>query len=138
MSAFIISNQTMLDIINGLYWTHDFKRQSFIYSALKEVLGCELEKDEDYTKLASELFKLNAEAVNHRYNDNAEAVIFEWNSNDRPNIYQFLKSVECLIYQCSEGDTPNTDLYKWLVKLSDSIKDFIIKDADDYKKARWN
>jgi len=138
MSAFIISNQTMLDIINGLYWSHDFKRQSFVCSALKGVLGFELENEEDCIKLANELIKLNAEAVNHRYNETTEAVIFEWNSDVKPNIYQFLKSVECLIYQCSEGNTPNTDLYKWLERLSDSIKDFIIKDADDYKKARWN
>jgi len=63
MSAFIISKKCMKNIIYNLYWNHEFKNQ---YSVLSRN---GYNTDQDFDRLAIELYQMNREAVKQRYNE---------------------------------------------------------------------
>lgn len=48
-----------------------------------------------------------------------------------------LKSLNCLLYQCSEGDVPETPLYRALDTLSDQWAQEIVSRLPEYAEARW-
>ena len=138
MSAFMISEECMGNIINGLYWTHDFKN---LYSGVYKEKN--LFEEKDFESLAESLFLLNQSALIQRYpNDKADSDYiqipkFKW-KDKTISIYQFLKSVQCLKYQCTEGDIPEKNLYKWLDELEKCLMSFIINRIPEYDKAKWN
>lgn len=102
MSSFMVSSNCMSNIINGLFWNHNFKNlNSSIYSEQK------LNQSNDFKKLAKRLFLLNQAALMYRYDDKPNSDYFKipkfiWKDKE-VSVYQVLKSLECLRYQCSEG-----------------------------------
>lgn len=59
-------------------------------------------------------------------------------SNASTSKIQCLKSINCLIYQCSEGDVVKTALYKKLVEVKNDLMDDIISDLPEYDAAVWD
>ena len=51
---------------------------------------------------------------------------------------QLLKSLQCLIYQCSEGSVVKTGLYKKLIEVKNDLMDLIIRDLPEYENAVWD
>lgn len=137
MSSFIVSQECMNNIINGIYWDHKFKGM-FGSSVLKK-RGLDHES-EDYQMLGDDLFNLNALAVGTRYSNEQELqTIYKFMWKDaHPNKFQVLKSLHCLHYQCSEDNADDTDLYKWLTELIQRYTDYIIYDLPEYDKATWD
>lgn len=127
----------MNNIVNGLFWNHRFKD---MYGSLLRKMN--LNEADDYEELGNKLFELNGDAVTQRYpedhSDYVQVHRFKW--VDQPvKTIQFLKSVQCLIYQCSEGDVPETELYKWLTDLENCLKSFVIEQyIPEYHKAEWS
>ena len=136
MSSFIVSQECMNNIINGLFWNQGFN----------ERYRCTLEKGgyirhSDFQRLGDDLFNLNARGTGQRYNDKQMLKTiykFKWKDDSRPDEYQVIKSMECLHYQCCEGDTDKTDLYKFLGRLIDLWKHYLISRIPAYEKARWD
>jgi hypothetical protein len=138
LSSFIVSYETMNTIINGLFWDFKFKEMhGHIYKKL------DLNKTEDYERLISDLYKLNFEAFNYRYsaklskNDLNFIKGFKW-TDQKINLFQFLKSCECLLYQCCEGNIVKRKLYNDFECLIDCLRHYIIDSIPEYKKATWN
>tara|TARA_R100001530_G_C4296645_1_gene149404 strand:- start:576 stop:995 length:420 start_codon:yes stop_codon:yes gene_type:complete len=139
MSSFIVSYETMNNIINGLFWDHKFKEIHgyIIYKKLN------LNKSEDYKRLIRDLYKLNFDAFNYRYssklskNDLNFIKGFKW-TDQKVNPFQFLKSCECLLYQCSEGNIIKRKLYKDFKILIECLKSYIIDSMPEYKKSTWD
>lgn len=90
-------------------------------------------------QLAKAMFALNARAVAQRYHE-PEATGFTyrrvaWLSNR----YQLLKSINCWLYQCTEGDVPKQSLYqlftngvvRWLLES-------IVYKSPQYEAAAWD
>lgn len=137
MSSFMISTDCMDNIINGLFWKHEFKN---MHSSLYEDQG--LMKAEDFRKLAYRLFELNQKALMQRYNEKKGASYnkipdFKWEDKKVSNM-QFLKSMACLRYQCSEGSVPRTKLFKWLSRVIDAYQSHVIYKIPAYTKAKWD
>lgn len=138
MSSFIISQKTMNNIINGLFWNHKFKD---IYRSLLREMN--LKESQDFEAFGQKLFILNLRAVLLRYQNlkqSSEHIYlpkYIWVDAHITTI-QWLKSLECLRYQCSEGNIPRTKLYKWLNKVIDGVQNQIISDLPEYKEAVWN
>ena len=136
----MISNEGMNNIINGLYWNHEFKdMNSYVYNDIE----IDEHKEEDFKRLAKKLFKLNQFALFERYpqekkkpTDYIKIPPFKWKDNTI-NEYQFLMSVSCLIYQCSEGKAINKKLYKLLKLLEHAILKHIVCRQEEYNKAKW-
>jgi hypothetical protein len=125
MSAFIVSNKTMNQAIEAMRlcgFNHD---------------GVYLDDPDHIKVLGAELFKLNASAVAQRYNEPEEETEFKFEWQDC-NKFQALKSLQCLIYQCSEGNVPETKLYKILRECESAMKNLIIDDLPEYEAAKWD
>lgn len=138
MSSFIVSQRCMNNIINGLFWTHSFKNA---YGSLYKEQN--LIESKDFEAFANKLWKLNQAAVTQRYSksDNSEyAKIdeFVWDNDSTPSKLQFLKSLDCLHYQCSEGTVPKRKLYKWLERVIRCLSNHIISSMPEYNKAEWD
>jgi hypothetical protein len=105
----------------------------------------------DKQKLVNALFDLNIQAVKERYGDESPATMPGHVQTNKQlaigqipyaytdaNIIQVYKSLKCLIYQCSEGNVPNTPLYKFLEELENTIARHIVSELPEYEKAEWD
>ncbi len=113
---------------------------------MKEALG---DKEERLQATADSLWSLNIEAVQQRYpNDTVNTMPGSYQEGklihhtvykyEEANTLQVYKSLQCLIYQCSEGNVPDTIEYKFLVDLKHAIAEDIIESLPDYDKAHWD
>jgi len=121
MSAFVVEDRTINRIVSHLCFNRDLEwlRSEF----------CEAARAASDEEIGAALFKLNCDAVEARYGV-GEAAKF------RPLDYQFqLESasarqvydeIATLQYQCSEGDVPETALFKLLVQLRAAVADDVI------------
>jgi hypothetical protein len=124
MSAFIISNETMNRIINGLYELKYLKPST----------------DKNYIKLANKLYQLNREAILQRYekdDDYAKPPEFVWEKQSVKAI-DAVKAMHCLRYQCAEGDVPKKSLYRWLSRTIHYYQAKIVIELQEYEDAKWD
>ena len=136
MSAFIVEDKTINTIVSffALHRNGEWYRRQ-----LKDI-GFDLETQEGKDKLGKAMFNLNIRAVTQRYDGGAE--------DFRPLNYSFklnihfirvtaLKSLQCWLYQCTEGDSDQTELYKTMEKLKGEIACDIVRDTKEYEMAKW-
>lgn len=98
---------------------------------------------EPSTKSGRALLRLNAKALASRYANidaypalkDANAYQYEFVPTSR---IQALKSVMCLLYQCSEGRVPRCKLFKKLALLERALAVKIASDCPDFEKAIWD
>jgi hypothetical protein len=93
MSAFIVSERTMHRTVHALMPPD------------APCAACD--------EMGQQLYRLNAEAVLQRYGRPEDVRRYRYAVVFSPLIQQ-LKSLNCLIYQCSEGTVPQTTLYQSL------------------------
>ena len=80
---------------------------------------------------------LNIKAVDVRYSENNDQPVIRWSPCGQPLI-PTLKALECWIYQCGEGDIPETsDLYKAMAYFANCMRREIISALPEYDKAEW-
>ena len=141
MSAWIVTNESINNIVNSIYW---FKYP--FYSGREELkrifnINLEVNNDEELNKelqkLGQLLVNLNQESINQRYNEKKKPFIFDFEDRKSLSIFQFLKSVECLIYQSCEGNCEERKEYKFLVNLTRVLTSKIINEIEEYKNAKW-
>lgn len=142
MSAFMVEDRTINDPVAFL---KDFTRDdNWILKPLAK-LGYDLAKREDRERLAKDLFVLNIDGVNARYGENQAqefrpldfTFVDGVSSPKRLNIVQCVKSLRCLIYQCSEGDVPQRDLYKAMEQVLCKLEAHVVRNLPAYDKAEW-
>jgi hypothetical protein len=137
MSSSMVSKECMDNIVSGLYSNRDLKmRYPRLYEEQK------LEKESDYRKLAKKLFELNLFALNERYPNEPETSSYKKIPEFKMTFkhvsdFQLLKSVQCLMYQCSEGKVIKEELYQWIFYLGYCVANLIIERMEEYKKAVW-
>ena len=89
------------------------------------------------------MFGLNVSGVNARYGEDEahkfRPLDFQYKFiADCGGMVRILKSLRCWLYQCSEGDIPETsELYKTMKEISNVIASEIIDDLPEYDKAPW-
>jgi len=136
MSAFIVDDSTIDRIVTYL-GRHD---QSYLARMFHPLGYDPAAKPEAF---AQALFDMNCQAVNQRYADRPARTEFH------PEPYAFrvnytgqtagaiLKAVSCLRYQCSEGDVPETPLFKALDHLGHGLAYEVASKTEEYEKAEW-
>ena len=94
------------------------------------------------------LRQMNVDALKERYDDYEEMIddlgykegydIWEPRENGTKQWhYQFLKSLQCYEYQCSEGKVPERELYRGIDRLIVRLGLFIASNQPEYEKAEW-
>jgi hypothetical protein len=134
MSSFIVQPQTINCVVSFLYW----KTQKNDWTARRLATELSLDVHDSPGSLAQAMTALNYKATNERYNENEDFrqddSAFDFVLGDR---LQVVKSLRCWLYQCSEGDVPETPLYKIMDKYADILAYEIVCDLPEYKKALW-
>lgn len=148
MSSYIVDDSTINTILAMLMYATKYKRNypnPVYYDGL--AIGTDIEAE----SLGQTLYMLNLEAVNQRYpdtvndNKNIPGSIDE-NGDHKPYTYthiltngrmQSLKSLQCFIYQCSEGNVPQSKMYKALREYEFALCRDIVAALPEYDKANW-
>jgi hypothetical protein len=139
MSAFMVSSQTinslaykMLDQKDVLCVPCD-KRFDNPYKTLLRFKSWE--------ELSDALHLMNLEAIRQKYGQEYTEEVAEYVDFDakpkKLSSAQFCKSINCLLYQCSEGDVSDSQLYKELDQFSDGLPMEIMLGSKAYDKAKW-
>ena len=136
MSAFMVLDKTINRVITFLKDDQESKWFRSEHYSLNS-----RHTDEEWAELGQALFQMNIDGVDSRYGI-GEAAGF------RPLDYKFsyefatkiqvLKSLDCLLYQCSEGEVPKTPLFKALNDYSNFLAHSIVGRLPDYDKAEWD
>ena len=132
MSAFIVEPACMHRCVQG---TLDRVR----------VFADMLAEAENASAIGKALYAMNTAAIKDRYPhhpDMAEhgeqlAKSYVYVPQQRRVGVVIYKAMRCLLYQCSEGNVPETALYKELEKLADEWAGSIVADLPEYERAPW-
>lgn len=133
--------QSLSNLSNWLYFENDthgtFKQCK--KAIFKEFPELEEDKFKDnWDKIFTEkLYNLNCYALKKCYG-NSDFPEFEYKEANHISKIQCLKSVQCWLYQCAEGDADTKPLYLLMQKIERILLNAIILDLEEYKKADWN
>jgi hypothetical protein len=148
MSAFVCDDKTINRIVAGL----EFCKNHGDYGKALPKLNKELAEVFDTPReFGRTLYAMNVNAVEQRYPDcvgNANNLPGQCDEegNHTPFTYcptmpgtaiQLYKSLECFLYQCSEGDVDELPLYKALEKFTDKLAHHMTRGSQAYDKAEW-
>jgi len=132
MSAYVVEEKTINKIIT--YLDNDQNMRSY----LRHQLNIDLDTKDKAFEFGKKLMALNIQAVNERYEDNRPVLgngyQFRYELTDQMGAY---KALQCLIYQCSEGDVPKTKLYEILENISHYMASSIISNLKVYNDRPW-
>ena len=138
MSAFLVGDPTINHIADMM-----------VYGPVSQYISPILPHLEQ-KECANRLKILNLESLNQRYGDNWDDVDAEvsderfdkypiriMNKTPAPSLIQSLKHVQCYLYQCNEGNVPDSPLYKDVEKLQNGLIWEIISNMKEYNEATW-
>jgi hypothetical protein len=115
MSAYIVADKTINYIVNWLdRELEEAYGTLYIRQKLMELGICP--RIQDWTEiLGHEMFQLNIRAVDARYGSGEakkfRPLDYRYRVTKPVPLVQVLKSLQCWLYQCNEGDVPTTALY---------------------------
>ena len=128
MSAFKCSDKHMQYIANALYsW---------------EMLEHGSRDEESVKNMVNRWIDLNIQALQERYGDSKE-MYKDSKYIEKINVVldmdkiQLVKALQCLHYQCSEGNVPETKGYKELENVIREVVMSIIYSMPEYDQAEW-
>ena len=145
MSAFLASKQTYDYIASGLY-DAAIRDESEPHYSVRQFLDIDNEVTDEtvahnITEAVSKLYDLNRLALVTRYGD-------EW---DRENSFtptikraatinpaQFIECISCVLYQCAEYLTHETETYKQWHDLEYQLAYSYFTNSSDYQSTEWN
>ena len=139
MSAFIVEDKIINRIVNIL--VYETRRGDFSHTLQEGLskLGYDLTDHASAEKLAKDMFELNVNAVNQRYGEKEQTPKFTYIPGNFTSTIQAFKSLHCWIYQCTEGDVPNSNLYKFFAEIFDNyLARKIVFDLPEYDAAEWS
>ena len=122
MSAFIISEETMHRVV------HAFDKHGDI-----RAMNCE-----SLDRLGERLYALNNAAIVARYGEPDDVPAYQYRPLGNVPAVHMYKALDCLIYQCSEGDVPDLPDFKMLTCLRAKLAMVIVDDLPDYQSAPWD
>ncbi len=152
MSSFIVSNDTINRVLAFTLTKAARTNDTFGYPA-RAFLGATTGSGPanrtgnpsiDTAELGQRLYDLNVQATGERYPDESADSLpgpvvkgYTYTRLVPPSPIQAYKSLGCLLYQCSEGDVPDSPLYQALQELQHGIAAALVCDLPEYNRADW-
>ena len=132
MSAFVISHQAMDRCVGAILY-----KEKPYGSPLGTFCGQAVESW-DPSHLGRMLYGLNTQAVAQRYNETPEDMsTYVFNPLQVGPLVAGIKALESLLYQCSEGNIPETSGYKELERVLGALCRSVVRSSPAYEKAQW-
>lgn len=141
MSAYIVDSETINNIVGLLAHHHD-QRHIWVIYPLRNI-GYDLSKPGHLKRLAEEMFTLNCQSVDERYEEGAademggDSFPYEESKGMPPTMIQQVKSLSCYLYQSCESECDKTALYQALNKIKGILACHIVSELPAYDKAKW-
>lgn len=154
MSSFVVDKRTInriLSLVNERVVRPQRHYGPYARRDLAEI-GFPCETEADLAALGLAMYKLNIAATSQRYPDDeldglpgtvetdAEGQEhlegYRW-ERSHPDEIQAVKSLECWLYQCAEGDAPERELYKCWQGILHRIAVEMIGCSQAYENAEW-
>ena len=155
MSAFVIDSATMGRVLRGLFARNRWGQ--FVAQFDGEYTAPGDSRSADPTTVGRKLFAMNIEAVMQRYPDCrgnprdlpgprcAHALANEYQAptfavgatHALRSLVHFYKAIQCLLYQCSEGNVPESPLYQELQRAAAELAGGIVRELPEYETAAW-
>lgn len=136
MSAFVVGDETINRVVG---WLNNSDRQ-FVLRDILKMAEINPSDEEWREKLGASMFQMNCDAVNARYGEGQAGEFrpldYKWGWENSSDV-QVLKSLQCWLYQCSEGDIPERPLYREFRDLERIIACKIVDRLPEYSKAEW-
>jgi hypothetical protein len=133
MSSFVVDDKTINSIACFMFTDKDSQRRAEKLSALGIAT-----RPQD---LGEEMYKLNLAAVEDRYGEYSAGQMcnldYKYRKVANGGKIQVLKNLRCWLYQCSEGDVPNTVLYKFMDEYSGELALDIVCKTPEWDAANW-
>lgn len=129
MSAYIVSPLTMNRVVCAVL---DTCRGADI----RTFAGVHTDDPNAPAAIGSRLYRLNADAVALCYNQPETSPVYVHNVRQETKIQQF-KSVQCLLYQMTEGDVPEHPTYKELEGIAKRLACAIVYTLPEWMTADW-
>ena len=138
MSAFIVNTNVMAKVVTAILLNFDtFGGEGTCRTALL-ASPTDAQKAAG-TKIGRKLSVMNRGALRARYGRrehlNVPEFVFEKWADATP-VEQF-KAMCCVLYQCCEGNVPNSRLYDELNRSAGELAQSIVQDLPEYEKAAW-
>lgn len=139
MSAYITSDETINTVI--AFINSDSGRNAHIYRPL-ENKGFVWDSFEARRELGRAMRNLNIQGVSARYDEDKVAVLlgedtYEYTSGFMTSRIEAYKSLQCWLYQCCEGNVPDSTLYKAFESVRANMAMHIVSRLPEYDKANW-
>lgn len=134
MSAFVVRTETINAIVAFLFDAGTYHQplrrlEVFPPADVKSPAG-----------LGRAFYDMNVKAVRQRYGERADemsAIGYHYRAVAAPDPIVALKMLDCLRYQCTEGDVPETELYRALTAAIAETGCAIARGLPEYEKAPW-
>ena len=91
---------------------------------------------ENPNQTGQRLWNLNTKAVDQRYDEKIPVELYKFSPEPCGKV-QLLKSLHCFLYQCSEGNVPESELYRDVDRLSNNLAVEIIDAMPEYQSSEW-
>lgn len=148
MSAYVCDDTTINRIVAGLTNAKDHGDYNTPTPKPSEELCNAIENARDFGRT---LYAMNINAVEQRYpdcvgnpnnlpgqiSDDGSHLPYTYRPSAPPKAIQLYKSIQCFLYQCSEGDVDELPLYKLLKEYQTRLAVHMIEHSSDYDKADW-
>jgi hypothetical protein len=131
MSAFVVEKSTIDAIVT---YVMTAAKQGEISHLQYAIPGFEIPTNAQ--RFGQALLNMNIEAVDQRYKEMSDRETYHYNPRLEDLVVVY-KAMECLIYQCSEGDVPESVLYQALERIKNELGSRIISGLPEYEEAVW-
>jgi hypothetical protein len=145
MSAFLASQQTYDYIASGLY-DAAIRHDSDQHYCVRQFLDIDNDATEEtlehnITRAVCKLYDLNRLALVTRYGDvwdrgNSLAPTIQYTASI--NLAQFIQCIACVLYQCAEYLTDETETYKHWRDLEHQLAYNCFAHSSDYQSTKWD
>jgi hypothetical protein len=141
MSAYIVRDQTINKVVTWLR-REVYRRVDNILDQSAEKYQIDLSGDMWDEKLAQAMFTLNCAGVDARYGEGTAkqdvTIPFTYKPEYCLTLVEVFKALQCWLYQCSEGDIPETSkLYQFFSDVENYLARKIVMDLPAYQKELW-
>jgi hypothetical protein len=138
MSAFLVDKYTIDRIVTLI--DHERRRSGYFREMLEKELSIDFADLDWKTKLGQKMWDLNQLALGYRYGDEEVKLTYVFSDvSFLLSDVQLYKSLRCWLYQCCEGDVPETSkLYRVFdEKITALIANAIVQRLPEYDEAKW-
>jgi hypothetical protein len=141
MSAYIVDDKTINKVVSYFAQKAYSNAAYFTGRPIREDANYNLFYQDDCRDLANDMFKLNCQAVKARYGkgqaEEFRPLNFRYRTESPGTKMAVYKALQCWKYQCSEGNIPDSKLYKVMSKVLDRLAHEIVQDLPVYQKTNW-